>query len=165
MMNWISWTFAVVLALALGLLAAAISSYPVGSVVDQTLERLKVEEGFRSRLYKDSRGVVTIGYGTNVGEGITRSEGEYLLRERLTATHDSLTKQLPWLSAAPDGQQSAILDMGYQLGPHGLLGFHVMLSALEAGECEAAKAAALDSAWARETPARAERVTEILCHE
>ena len=51
--------------------------------MEQTLARLKVEEGFRAKPYPDSRGVMTIGYGTNIGEGITRREGEYLLRERV----------------------------------------------------------------------------------
>ena len=130
-----------------------------GLVVD----RIMADEGFRAEPYPDSRGILTIGFGTNIGEGITRREGEFLLRERLAGTYQTLTKELPWLSDAPERQQSAILDMGYQLGPRGLLKFHGMLSALEAGDCPAAKAAALDSAWARETPERAERVTAILC--
>ena len=133
------------------------------SVVDQTLARLKNEEGFRADPYHDSRGVLTIGFGTNIGEGITRREAEFLLRERLEATYETLFKELPWLSAAPELQQSAILDMGYQLGAHGVLEFHMMLGALRAGDCPAAKRAALNSDWARETPERAERVTAILC--
>ena len=83
------------------------------SVVEQTLARLKNEEGFRSKPYTDSRGVMTIGYGTNIGEGITRREGEYLLRERLAAMHEGLTKELPWLSDAPQGP--AIGNPGYGL--------------------------------------------------
>ena len=133
------------------------------SVVEQTAARLKSEEGFRAKPYPDLRGVMTIGFGTNIGEGITRREGEYLLRERLGATHETLTKELPWLSAAPERQQSAILDMGYQLGVHGVLEFHHMLASLESGDCPAAKVAALDSDWWRETPQRAERVTVLLC--
>ena len=138
---------------------------PAESVVEQTLERLKNEEGFRAKPYRDSRGVMTIGYGTNIGEGITRMEAEYLLRERLAVMHEGLTKELPWLSDAPKGQQSAILDMGYQLGVHGVLEFHDMLAALESGDCPAAKVAALDSEWWRETPERAERVTALLCED
>ena len=102
------------------------------SVVEQTLARLKAEEGFSAKPYRDIEGVWTIGFGTAIGKGITRREGEYLLRDRLAATHEALTKELPWLSDAPAGQQSAILDMGYQLGAHGVLEFHDMLAALEA---------------------------------
>ena len=129
------------------------------------LDRIMADEGFRSKPYPDQNGILTIGFGTNIGEGITRREGEFLLRERLAGTYESLTKALPWLSAAPERQQAAILDLGYQIGPHGVLGFHDLLSALEADNCPAAKAAALDSDWARETPQRAKRVTAILCEE
>ena len=121
--------------------------------------------GLSRQAVPDSRGILTIGFGTNIGEGITRREAEFLLRERLAVTYQTLTSNLPWLSDAPERQQSAILDMGYQLGPHGVLGFHGMLSALESGDCPAAKAAALDSAWARETPERAKRVTALLCED
>ena len=135
------------------------------SVVEQTLARLKPEEGFSAKPYLDSQDILTIGFGTNIGEGITRREAEFLLRERLEATYETLFKELPWLSDAPERQQSAILDMGYQLGPHGVLEFHDMLAALEADDCPTAQAAALDSEWARETPERAERVTDILCED
>ena len=47
------------------------------------IEYLKQEEGFRSKPYKDSEGVLTIGYGLNLSEGITRAEAEWLLRSRL----------------------------------------------------------------------------------
>ena len=160
----VAFTF-LVCALLIMLLPPAEGVSGGGSVVEKTLRRLKNEEGFRAKPYTDSRGVMTIGYGTNIGEGITHMEAEYLLRERLAAMHEGLTKELPWLSCAPQGQQSAILDMGYQLGVHGVPEFQDMLAALEAGDCPAAKVAALDSDWARETPKRAERVTAFLCED
>ena len=55
--------------------------------------------------------------------------------------------------------------MAYQLGVHGVLEFKEMLASLERGDCQAARRQALESAWARETPARAKRVTERLCSE
>ena len=45
--------------------------------------------------------------------------------------------------------------------PHGC-GFHDMLAAIERGDFTAARAAALDSVWARETPARARMVADGL---
>ena len=145
------------------MLSFALTLPPAASPIDETVALLKQEEGFRSKPYRDSRGVLTIGYGTNLAEGISQSEAEYLLRARLAGTYEALTKELPWLPAAPEGQQSAILDMGYQLGVHGVLEFKTMLGSLERGDCQAARRQALESAWARETPARAKRVTERLC--
>ena len=130
---------------------------------DMTVQRIMMEESFRSHIYTDSSGYQTIGYGTNVEIGITKREGEYLLRERLAGTYTRLTNDLPWVKDQPVMTQSALLDMSYQLGVDGTLKFHAMLTGLRAGDCAKAKAAALDSLWARETPQRARRVTDRLC--
>ena len=96
--------------------------------VDQLVDTLKLEEGFRSKPYRDSRGFLTIGYGTNLSIGITPVEGEILSsgaagdhRAALWRRHGS-----PY-QAHPDAIRAALLDMSYQLGIHGLLGFHKML--------------------------------------
>ena len=52
--------------------------------------------------------------------------------------------------------------MGYQIGCHGVLGFHEMLAALARGDTEAAIQAALDSDWDEETPRRAMLVVGAL---
>ena len=127
------------------------------------IEYIKQEEGFRSKPYKDSEGVLTIGYGLNLSEGITRAEAEWLLRSRLGhATHCLERSWEPYYRQSHETQE-ALSDMAYQIGCAGLLEFHLMLSALEKGDCAEAKAQALDSDWARETPTRAHRVVEGLC--
>ena len=125
------------------------------------IKTLKAEEGFRSHPYDDSRGVLSIGYGTNIGDGITRAEAEYLLRERLSRTWTELRKAWPTVGTLPTPAQFAVLDMGYQLGTAGLLGFHKMLAALAKGDYNAAVKEAESSAWARETPNRARRVVRV----
>ena len=47
------------------------------------VDSIKYEEGFRSKPYQDTEGVVSIGYGLNLTNGITRAEAEWLLRSRL----------------------------------------------------------------------------------
>ena len=109
------------------------------------IEYIKQEEGFRSKPYKDSEGVLTIGYGLNLSEGITRAEAEWLLRSRLDhATHCLERSWEPYYRQSHQTQE-ALSDMAYQLGCAGLLEFHLMLSALEKGDCAEAKAQALDS--------------------
>lgn len=132
----------------------------LGSEFVQLVQTLKSEEGFRSKPYLDSRGILTIGYGTDLAEGITETEGEYLLRERLRSTLERLRNAWGPFSGQPVRIQSALLDAAYQMGVQGVLGFHDMLAALERGDIPAARAAALDSDWARETPNRAKRVVE-----
>ena len=135
------------------------------TVVEQTLVRVKAEEGRRLKPYKDIFGVWTIGFGINLDQGITPREAEALSRIRLEDNFHRIALEWSPYAKQPTLTQVALLDMDYQLGDHGVLGFHDMLGALEADDCPAAKAAALDSLWARQTEGRAKEVTAILCED
>lgn len=70
---------------------------------------------------------------------------------------------MPWWRKLNAERQGALASMGYQLGVSGLMQFKLMISALEAGDYEAAAAEALASKWAKQdTPNRAERIAKIL---
>ena len=128
------------------------------SVVDQLVDTLKIEEGFRAHPYKDSRGFLTIGYGTNLSIGITPVEGEILLRERLeTPTEERLSKAWDPYQTQADPIRAALLDMSYQLGIHGFLGFHKMLADLRKGDYSAAAHEVRSNHWDHETQSRVER--------
>ena len=99
-----------------------------------------------------------IGYGTNIEAGITQNMAALMSRSELATKLDELRELWPPLDAMPLRVQIALLDMAYQLGSHGVLGFGDMLAALEHKDYQGARAAALDSEWARETPNRAKRV-------
>ena len=87
-----------------------------------------------------------------------------MLRERLNVRYEALKRNLPWITARSIETQGALLDMSWQNGVSGLLGFDEMLKALEANDCPEAQRQALDSVWAREAMGRAERVTARLCN-
>lgn len=72
-----------------------------------------------------------------------------------------LAKALPWLETKPQGVQRAIANMAFQMGLGGVLKFQKMLAALQARDYNAARREALDSAWAKQTPQRAKRVTDL----
>ena len=133
-------------------------------VPDSIIETIKQEEGFRPTVYKDTRGISTIGYGFRLSEGFTEPESSLVLRERLTVRYGILKRDLPWITGRSIKTQGALLDMSWQNGVSGLLGFDEMLKALEANDCPEAKRQALDSVWGRETKGRAERVTARLCN-
>ena len=137
------------------------ASTPGDPVIAAVTTRLMQEEGFRAHAYEDSVGVLTIGYGTNLAQGITEPQGACLLRLAATADLQTFGTLWPPYGAMLFPVQVELADMAYQLGAHGLLAFHDMLAALERGDYEAAIAAANDSAWARETPARAERAATV----
>ena len=106
---------------------------PSPSLPISLIDIIKQEEGFRSKPYKDSEGFLTIGYGLNLSEGITRAEADWILRSRLDhATHCLERSWEPYYRQSHQTQE-ALSDMAYQIGCAGLLEFHLMLSALEKG--------------------------------
>lgn len=65
---------------------------------------------------------------------------------------------LPWFKTLVEPRQAVLVNMAYQMGLDGLLGFHHALSAMAAGDWARAYDALLDSDWGRQTPARAHRM-------
>lgn len=124
------------------------------------LDDLRVDEGLRLTPYRDTRGVLTIGYGINLDQGITRVEAEMLLEGRVADRIGALTVTLPWFPTLAPARQRVLINMAYQLGVGGLLGFRHMLEALRRGDYELAADEMLDSDWARQTPARAQRLAQ-----
>ena len=126
--------------------------------IDALLPTLESEEGFEGNVYNDSRSNPSIGYGTLLP--LTKDESLWLARNRLEAKLERLRNRWPPYNDMPDRVKVALLDMSYQEGVHGVLGYTDMLAALARGDWQAAEAAGLDSVWARETPSRARRVTD-----
>ena len=117
--------------------------------------------------YRDSEGVLTIGYGTMIdpdrGGGLTDEEAEYLLRSRASQAGYVAHTMLPWFAGLDDVRQEAIVQMIYQLGWPSFSGFRRMIAALARKDYVTAEREALDSKWAREdSPERAERVARAI---
>ena len=128
------------------------------------LERLVARhEGFRSHVYRCSAGKLTIGYGTNIEEGISKAEGLLLLRHRLGLAVGVLEHRLPYWSQLTPARQQVLASMGYQMGMGGLMGFRRMLAAIERNDYDTAAKEMLDSKWAKhDSPARARRLAKVM---
>lgn len=124
--------------------------------------RIAQDEGFRSRPYKDSQGVLTIGYGLNLDEGITQDEAEWLLEQRVGRAIKDCYYRIPFMAKLDDSRQYVLINMAYNMGISRLLGFSKMLLAIENGDYKEAAREMLDSLWAKQVPARAERLTAIM---
>jgi len=132
------------------------------SVIDD----LKNDEGWRDSLYKDSLGFWTIGYGFLVDPGkkgkIPKEVGEFWLEFLVGKIEEELTRAFPTFDALPEPVRRGLLNMAYQLGVSGLMGFHTMIGRIVEGDYEGAAEAALESKWAHQTPSRAQRVTMLI---
>ena len=129
---------------------------------EELIEEIKREEGFVPVVYLDVKGKKTIGYGTLLEDGISEAEAEMLLRHRLALMAEELERSRVgevYANLKADARR-ALLDMAYNMGVPGLLGFRKMWAALAEGDYDRAASEALDSVYARELPARAGRVAE-----
>lgn len=132
-------------------------------------EMLRVHEGFVGHAYRDHLGYWTIGIGRLIdqrrGGGITEEEARYLLRNDLERIRGELHDRVGWLGSLSDVRRAAVLDMAFNLGVDGLLGFRRMLAALEARDYQRAADEALDSLWARQVGMRARDIAEMVRHD
>ena len=134
------------------------------TIVDDLLR----DEGFRAKAYRDHLGFLTIGIGMMIdpdhpgATGIPRTAAKLWLLEIITERKKSLNKIIPWWAGLSDARQRALLNMAYQLGVNGLLKFKKALAAMEAGDFETAAVEVLDSEYAKQTPARAQRIAKLI---
>ena len=122
---------------------------------------LIADEGIRLKPYLCPAGKTTIGVGRNLDDvGITEAEAMTLLDDDVARVTAQLAKALPWLQG--NNVQRAVGNMTFQMGLGALLKFKKMLAALQVKDYTTARREALNSAWARQTPQRAKRVTDLM---
>jgi len=119
---------------------------------------LRKHEGLRLKVYSDSTGHATIGYGRNLENGISDEEAAFLLENDITRVLQELIARVPCFGSLPDPQQIVLVDMAFNLGIEGLLRFTHFLDAVEARDFEKAAEEMLASKWAKQV---GERATEL----
>jgi len=129
------------------------------------LRTIESDEGFRSKPYKCSDGIWTIGIGRNLeAVGISYTEALHLLKNDIEQCHADLERVFPnQFEALPDHIQEVLMNMRFQLGPGGFRSFKKFIAAIRAWDMTKAKQEMLDSKWAKQdTPDRANRLAKIL---
>ena len=123
------------------------------------IDDIKQEEGFKGIVYKCTEGFDTIGYGTRLP--LSEKEAEMILEHRLNILKGNLSGSLYMLDI--DKKAWDILyNMVYQMGVKGVLNFKNMIKALEVKDYKRAGDEMLDSKWAKQTPARANRLSKAM---
>ena len=134
------------------------------------IENIKTHEGYRREIYKDSVGKPTVGYGFLVAalspdelklnggkaEPMSKEVAEKILNLKVARLRKRVPECLPWLASKPQSIQDTILEMAYQLGLAGLLGFRHTLGCIEAGNYAQAVRNLRASLLYRQTPKRVE---------
>ena len=128
---------------------------------DALAKQLLRDEGFRSRPYKDTVGILTVGIGRNLeAVGIRKDEAIYMLQNDIEECERHLDSTLPWWRYLPAARQSALVNMCFNLGVSRLLKFKKFLAALNQQKYEDAAKEMLNSKWAEQVGQRAVRLSK-----
>ena len=132
-------------------------------VLDGLIERLKISEGFRDRVYKDTLGIDTIGFGFAIKDLVLSEEiSEIILKEKVEALIVRIKNKFDWFDEMPPEIQSVCVEVSYQLGLYGFSKFKKTLAHLKEKEFKHAADEMLDSLWAKQTPNRANMLAQIV---
>lgn len=154
------------LAAALRMPVEAVGGEPAADDFDANtkllISELERDEGRVLHAYKDSLGFLTIGIGRLIdkakGGGITDAEADYLKANDIRRIQRSLDAGYPEWRQLDPVRQRAMQNMAFQLGTGWPAKFARTYAAIKEGRYEAAADMLSTSLWARQTPARAQRV-------
>lgn len=132
------------------------------------VEDLKIEEGFKAEAYPDPRShgpPWTIGYGhtgREVHPGLVwdQSAAATALAGDVAATARELDTAIPWWRQLDDTRQDVLVDMAFNLGVHGLMGFTTFLGFVHASKFAEAALDLRGTAWFYEVGERGRRLQQ-----
>ena len=131
----------------------------------ELIRQLRGDEGFVRHAYQDHLGYWTIGVGRLIdarkpGSGLRDIEIDFLLNNDVDDRISTLLKVLPWFQDLDDARQGVLVNMAFQMGIQGLLGFTNTLKCVKEGRYKDAANGMLNSKWASQTPNRAKRLAK-----
>jgi len=133
-----------------------------GDAMKNIEEQLVLHEGLRLDPYHCTAGKLTIGVGRNLDDvGISRDEAMLLLQHDIERVKVPLEK-LPWFNSLDPVRQKVIVDMAFNLGYAGLMGFKRTIAAIERKDYASASYEMMNSRWARQVGRRASRLAEMM---
>ena len=123
------------------------------------IERIGINEGFRSKPYQCNEDVWTIGHGLT---WLTEEESLHILAGRISQLHLNLLDDLDWYKDMPPEIQGVVIEMCFQMGFAGFCKFKKAISNMKEKNWKGAADEMLDSLWAKQTANRANRLAEIV---
>ena len=135
-------------------------------------DRVKQNEGFRNKIYKDTLGFATIGYGHKVVEGDPFEEGVEYPKEQLEEVFKTDLEHAQLLCEnmfmcdlsydAPELLKEIYTEMIFQLGPGGVSKFKKTFDYVKMKKFKEASIEMLDSRWYKQTPNRAKHLSDLM---
>ncbi len=126
-------------------------------------EQLIRHEGKIAKMYLDSKGIPTIGIGWNLRDCPMReSEIAYRLDNDIHDVIIEIRNKFDWFGGISNERQKAIIDIVFNLGMAKFLEFKKTIGYMAQGDWYKAADELLDSDYAKEVPARAKEIAQML---
>ena len=122
---------------------------------------IKRHEGLRLDPYRDTVGVLTIGYGYNLEEGISQDVADHLFDESYLKVRRDCRKFL-WFEHLCPARQAVIENMIFNLGLTRFSKFANTIRFIEEGDFKEAGDEMLRSKWARQVGYRSEELAQMM---
>ena len=134
--------------------------------IEKLKEQLIKHEDKKASAYQDSKGYWTIGIGHLIdarkGGKISEDTIQFIFEKDVAEKMAQLDEQLPWWKNLDEVRQRVLVNMCFNLGIEGLLGFHNTLAFIEHGDYKQAASNMLQSLWAEQVGARARELAMMM---
>jgi lysozyme len=124
-------------------------------------EQIKKHEGFSKHPYRDTEGVLTIGYGRNLEKGISQEAADFLFAEDMTHVLVDCFR-FSWYADLDTVRQAVIENMVFNLGFGRFSQFKKMIAAIIAEDWNKASKEMMNSKWAKQVGYRAEELAFMM---
>jgi len=131
--------------------------------MQKLIKAVKLSEGFRDKVYKDTLGIDTIGYGFAIKDLILDEDiCDMILERKLEVLVKKVNDRFKFIENLPEEAREVVYEMAYQMGVSGVSKFKRFLQALEKKDYGWAAIEMLDSRWSKQTPNRAKRLSDTI---
>lgn len=133
------------------------------SYLDILRQQLPIDEGERSKPYRDSVGKLTIGIGRNLDDvGLHDDEIAYLLENDLKVADRAARRLVPTFETLSEERKAVVVNMTFNMGERTFGTFTATLHAIQMGDFDKAADAMLASKWAQQVGTRARRLADLM---
>ncbi len=130
---------------------------------DKEKKFLREVEGLKLKVYKDIKGIMTIGYGRNLeGRGINLYEAEIMLNRDVNEAVSDLIEIFPNFYNFSENLRVVLVSMMFNLGRTRFLTFKKFIEAVKSGNKKVMMYEFLNSKRARELPDRVNKEKFLL---
>jgi|TARA_B100000085_G_C18475163_1_gene484838 lysozyme len=139
--------------------------------IDKLRDTLKIDEGVKYEIYNDHLGYPTFGighlvvesdeeHGKPVGTPVSEDRVNSVFEKDVAIMIDEAKKIFPNLDELPEEAQQVIVNMTFNMGRPRLSQFKKFIAGVNAGDWNKAAVEMMDSRWAKQVGARAERLRD-----